>query len=174
MTDKKIMELYMAGDEAAIAETRERYGRYCRYIAEHIVGDEWIAEEIENDVLLKAWNTIPAEKPASLRSYLGMLSRQLAINRQAAESAKGRGGGEYVMGRSGHCPRNPGEIGIHAVRVGNIVGEHEVIIGTDTQTITLKHQVYDRALLAEGAIAAAIFLKDQPAGLYNMQDMLKF
>ncbi len=96
MTDKRILELYMAGDEAAIAETRERYGRYCRYIAEHIVGDPWIAEEIENDVLLKAWNTIPAEKPASLRSYLGMLSRQLAINRQAAESSKGRGGGEYA------------------------------------------------------------------------------
>ena len=85
-----------------------------------------------------------------------------------------RGSGEYVMGRSGHCPRVQGEIGIHAVRVGNIVGEHEVIIGTDTQTITLKHQVYDRALLAEGAVAAAVFLKDKPAGFYNMQDMLKF
>ena len=85
-----------------------------------------------------------------------------------------RGGGDYVMGRSGTCPRQKGEIGIHAVRVGNVVGEHQVIIGTDAQTITLKHQAHDRALFAEGAITAAVFLKDKPAGLYSMKDMLKF
>lgn len=84
-----------------------------------------------------------------------------------------RGEGENVYGRSGKCPRKKGEIGIHAVRMGNIVGEHEVLVGTDTQTITLKHTAHTRALFAEGALAAAEFLIGKPAGLYGMNDMIK-
>ena len=78
-----------------------------------------------------------------------------------------------VLGRGGQGKRTPDEIGIHAIRMGNIVGEHEVIIGTDTQTITLKHEAHTRALFAEGAIAAADFLIGKPAGLYAMKDMVK-
>ena len=76
-------------------------------------------------------------------------------------------------GRAGREKREPSEIGIHAIRMGNIVGEHEVIVGTENQTISLKHEAHSRALFAEGAIAAAAFLCGQPAGLYNMQDLLK-
>ena len=68
--------------------------------------------------------------------------------------------------------RQPNEIGIHSLRMGNVVGEHEVIFATDNQTITLKHQAHDRALFAEGALAAADFLQGQPAGLYHMEDLL--
>ena len=56
--------------------------------------------------------------------------------------------------------------------MGNIVGEHEVIVGTASQTITLKHEAHTRALFAEGAIAAADFLVGKPKGLYNMKSML--
>ena len=76
-------------------------------------------------------------------------------------------------GRSGNAKRTPNEIGLHAVRMGNIVGEHEVIIGTATQSITLKHEAYDRALFAEGALVAASFLTGCKPGLYNMHDLLK-
>lgn len=85
-----------------------------------------------------------------------------------------RGEVPYKLGRAGHDKRNPGEIGIHAVRAGNIVGIHEVLVCTDTQSITLKHEAYSRALFAEGAVAAAEYLcgvKDP--GIYNMYDMLK-
>jgi 4-hydroxy-tetrahydrodipicolinate reductase len=75
-------------------------------------------------------------------------------------------------GRSGQGKRTPDEIGIHSIRMGNIVGEHEVIIGTGTQTITLKHEAHNRALFAEGAIAAADFLIGRPAGMYDMKSML--
>lgn len=78
-----------------------------------------------------------------------------------------------VCGRSGQAKRERNEIGIHAVRMGNIVGEHEVIIGTDTQTVTLKHEAHSRALFAEGAIAAADFLIGKPAGLYDMKRMIE-
>lgn len=77
-------------------------------------------------------------------------------------------------GRSGQAKRTKEEIGIHAVRMGNIVGEHEVIIGTPNQTITLKHEAHSRALFAEGALAAAEFLCGRSAGLYDMKSMIAF
>lgn len=79
---------------------------------------------------------------------------------------------ENHCGRSGMSPRQKGEIGIHAVRRGEIIGIHEVLISTGTQTITLKHEAHDRALFAEGALDAAAFLQGKPAGLYNMNSMI--
>ena len=76
------------------------------------------------------------------------------------------------LGRSGNCPRKHGEIGIHAVRRGEIVGIHEVLISTPTQTVTLRHEAHTRALFAEGAMAAAEYLCAQGPGLYNMQSMI--
>ena len=78
----------------------------------------------------------------------------------------------FSFGRQGQAKRMKDEIGIHAVRMGNIVGEHEVIVGTDTQTITLKHEAHSRSLFAEGAIVAADFLVGQSAGLYDMHSMI--
>lgn len=95
----------------------------------------------------------------------------LAIARAISEV---RPGATLNLGRSGAGKRTPEEIGIHAIRMGNIVGEHEVLIGTPNQTITLKHEAHSRALFAEGALAAAAFLQGRPAGLYDMQSILSF
>ena len=78
----------------------------------------------------------------------------------------------YNLGRSGQAKRTKEEIGIHAIRIGNVVGVHEVLVSTGTQTITLKHEAHDRMLFAEGAVAAAEYLLGQAAGLYNMETML--
>lgn len=75
-------------------------------------------------------------------------------------------------GRSGYGKREKNEIGISSIRRGNIPGIHEVIVSTNTQAITLKHEVYDRALFAEGALTAAAWLVQQPAGLYDMYNMI--
>jgi 4-hydroxy-tetrahydrodipicolinate reductase len=83
-----------------------------------------------------------------------------------------RANAPYVFGRHGQTKRTKEEIGIHAIRMGNIVGIHEVIIGTDSQTITLKHEAHSRALFAEGALAAAQFLIGKPAGFYDMNSMI--
>ncbi len=90
----------------------------------------------------------------------------------AKEIQKIRENAFFSFGRQGQAKRMQNEIGIHAVRMGNIVGEHEVIIGTDTQTITLKHEAHSRSLFAEGAIVAADFIKDKPSGLYDMYSMI--
>ena len=80
---------------------------------------------------------------------------------------------EYVYGRSGESKRTKNEIGIHALRMANIVGEHEVYITTDSQQLVLRHNAYDRSLFADGAVKATRFLADQKAGLYTMRDMFK-
>ena len=77
------------------------------------------------------------------------------------------------VGRSGMAKREKNEIGIHAIRMGNVIGEHEVILGTDTQTVTLKHEAHSRALFAEGGLCAAEFLITRPSGLYQMNDMIR-
>ncbi len=79
---------------------------------------------------------------------------------------------EYRCGRSGHCKREKNEIGISSIRMGNVVGEHEVFFNTGSQTITLKHSAHDRALFAEGALDAARFLLKQGPGLYGMDDLM--
>ena len=81
---------------------------------------------------------------------------------------------ELNLGRSGMAKRSPNEIGIHAIRMGNIVGDHEVIVGTMNQTITLRHEAHSRALFAEGALSAAAWLMGKSAGLYDMKDMVAF
>jgi 4-hydroxy-tetrahydrodipicolinate reductase len=78
----------------------------------------------------------------------------------------------YNLGRSGQGKRESLEIGIHAIRMGNIVGEHEVIVGTANQTITLKHEAHSRALFAEGALAAAAFLIGKGRGSYDMKSLV--
>ena len=90
---------------------------------------------------------------------------------EAIESV--RAGLNRVLGRSGMQKREKNDIGIHAIRMGNVIGRHEVIIGTDSQTITLTHEAHDRALFAEGAVTAGLFLVGKPAGYYTMQDMVK-
>ncbi len=78
----------------------------------------------------------------------------------------------YVLGRAGQGKRSEEEIGIHAIRMGNVVGIHEVIVGTDSQTITLKHEAHSRALFAEGGLSAAAYLCGKAPGMYDMQSMI--
>ena len=80
---------------------------------------------------------------------------------------------KYVFGRSGMSKREKNEIGIHALRMANIVGIHEVYITTDTEQIMLKHTAFDRALFADGAIKAAEYLVGKDAGIYTMKDIFK-
>ncbi len=84
-----------------------------------------------------------------------------------------RPGSEIVCGRSGQKKRDAREIGIQSVRMGNIAGIHEVFFGTDTETLTLKHEAHDRGVFADGALEAARFLFGKPAGLYGMDDLLE-
>lgn len=75
-------------------------------------------------------------------------------------------------GRSGEGKRTKEEVGISSLRMGNVVGIHEVHIHTGTQCLTLKHEAVTRAMLADGAVDAARFMVGKAKGLYNMEDIL--
>ena len=91
MTDEKIVELYWERSEEAIKETDKLYGRYFHYIAKEILQDEEDAKEIVNDTYLKAWNSIPPERPNPLKAFLGRITRQLSLNRLEQNKAQKRG-----------------------------------------------------------------------------------
>ena len=76
-------------------------------------------------------------------------------------------------GRSGEGKRTRDEIGISSLRLGTVVGVHEVHIHTGTQILTLRHEAVTRAMLADGAVDAARFMVGKDAGLYTMENMLQ-
>ena len=80
----------------------------------------------------------------------------------------------YVYDRTkNRAPRSKNEIGIHSVRGGTIVGEHEVIFAGDKEIITISHRAESREIFAHGAITAARFLVNQKPGLYDMKNIVK-
>ena len=79
---------------------------------------------------------------------------------------------EANCGRSGYGKRTKNEVGIHAVRMGNIAGVHEVMLGTQNERITLKHEAFSRGVFAEGSLKAAAFLAGKGPGIYGMKDLL--
>ena len=97
MEDRQIVDLYWARSERAITETDKKYGRYCHYIAYQILSDDLDAEEIVNDTYLKTWNTVPPKYPDPLKTYVGMISNQLALNRYDEKTAAKRGGGKMPL-----------------------------------------------------------------------------
>lgn len=79
----------------------------------------------------------------------------------------------YVYDRSTvRAARSKEEIGIHSVRAGNIVGEHEVLFALGNEHITVSHSALSRELFADGAVKAAEFLIGKPAGIYGMKQLL--
>ncbi len=84
-----------------------------------------------------------------------------------------RPGSRLVIGRHENGKRDPADIGVHALRMGNVVGVHEIHICTDTQTLTLRHEAHDRALFAEGALTAARWILTKEPGLYEMEQVLE-
>lgn len=79
----------------------------------------------------------------------------------------------YIYDRhSQRKKRDKNEIGIHSIRGGTIVGEHEVIFAGNDETISLKHVATSKTVFAEGSLNASIFLKGKPAGIYDMSNLI--
>ncbi len=90
LQDTEIIELYIRRDESAISETAEKYGAYCEKIAYNILTDKFDAEECVNDTYMHTWNSVPPTIPRILSSFLAKITRNIAIDRYKARSAKKR------------------------------------------------------------------------------------
>lgn len=97
MEDKKIIELFFTREESAIAAARDTYGSYCARIAGNILDSQEDVDEVLNDTWLKVWNSIPPQKPESLKLYLARITRNLSFDRFRCRNREKRGGGEPVL-----------------------------------------------------------------------------
>ena len=97
MEDLQIVELYLARDEQAITETDIKYGSYCFSIAHRILDSRPDAEETVNDTYMGAWRSIPPHRPAKLNTYLGKITRRLALGKWKMRHSQKRGGGETAL-----------------------------------------------------------------------------
>lgn len=79
---------------------------------------------------------------------------------------------ERTHGREGEAPREEGEIGVHALRAGNITGEHEIVLAGNHEEVRLTHRAEDRGVFAAGAVDAAVWIAGQKAGWYDFADVI--
>ena len=93
MDDNEILDLYFARSEQAIVQTDQKYGFYCYSIAKRILSDPLDAEESVNDTYYSAWKLIPPRRPQRFSTFLGKITRNLAIDRWRKNTAEtGEGG----------------------------------------------------------------------------------
>ncbi|MBQ3126782.1 MAG: sigma-70 family RNA polymerase sigma factor [Clostridia bacterium] len=97
MEDETIIELYHKRDEAAITETAGKYGAFCHRIALNILRVASDAEECVNDTYHAAWRAMPPERPASLRAFLGRITRNLSLDRWRSAHTVRRGDGMELL-----------------------------------------------------------------------------
>lgn len=128
--------------------------------AAQILGEDYDAEIVEMHHRLK--------KDAPSGTALG-LAEALAKGREVNLSEVAIYGREGIVGE-----RPRGEIGIHAVRGGSVVGDHTVIFAADQERLEITHKASSREAFAVGAVRAATWLADKPAGLYTMRHVLGF
>ncbi len=96
LEDQSIITLFWKRDEAAIRESKTKYGKYCQSIAYNLLRNHEDAEECENDTYLDAWKAIPPSKPFALSAFLGAITRRIAIDRFRKKHSEKRGGEETI------------------------------------------------------------------------------
>ncbi|ELY89037.1 dihydrodipicolinate reductase [Natrialba hulunbeirensis JCM 10989] len=80
--------------------------------------------------------------------------------------------GDRTHGREGEAPREEDEIGVHAIRAGNVTGEHEIILAGNHEEVRLTHRAEDRGVFAAGAVDAAVWIAGAKAGSYDFADVI--
>lgn len=90
MEDHKIIQLFCTRDETALEETAKKYNRYCTQIAYNILANLEDSKECVNDALLGAWHKIPPHIPEKLSSFLGRITRNIALDKYDYNTAEKR------------------------------------------------------------------------------------
>ena len=104
MEDNKIIDLFWARDEQAIAESRSKYGVALNRISYNILANQEDSEECVSDTYMNAWNTIPPQKPFSLFAYLGRIARNISINLwHKKHTQKRNNSADLMLSELGEC-----------------------------------------------------------------------
>lgn len=146
MEDSRIVELYWQRDEAAIAETQKKYGRYCFAIADGILHNAADAEECVSDTYSGAWNAMPPNRPAVLSAFLGKITRRSAMKKLRAQTAEKRGGGESaaVLDELAECIPSPSRVdeALEAKELAAVVNAFLQTLRADERSVFLRRYWY--------------------------------
>ena len=108
MEDAQIIDMYWLRDEYAIQATDDKYGAFCHRIAMNILHSFQDSEECVSDAYGRCWDTMPPQRPGSLRAYVGAIIRNLSISRYRASRAQKRfGGAEVLLSELADCVPAP-------------------------------------------------------------------
>lgn len=97
MEDARIIECFWQRNEEAIKEADAKYGRYCHAVADNILHNNEDSEECVNDTWMKAWGSIPPERPRHLKAFFAKITRNLAFDKYKKKNAGKRGCGEIAL-----------------------------------------------------------------------------
>ncbi len=123
MEDNEIIRLYHQRDEEAIAQTDLAHGAFCRRLAFHLLSNREDVEECINDTWLAAWMRMPPDWPASLRAFLGRITRNLSISRfRKMRAAKRYAGMEVLLSELDECvPDNATQLQLEQRIISEII-----------------------------------------------------
>ncbi len=173
MQETEIISLFFARDERALAKSEAEYGAYCAAIARNILGDAEDVKECVNDTWLKAWDTIPPQKPRSLLAYLGKITRNGAINMLRAAGRQKRAGAKYALALDelGDMADQQAEVKIAASELTATINDFLAQLPKDKRIIFVRRYFYMDAIAdiaaANGATESSI-----KTALYRMRQKL--
>ena len=112
LTDKEIISMFFERDEKALAAVSRKYGSYCGTVVQNILKNPQDTEECLNDTWLKAWESIPPERPRNLGGFLAAIAKSIGLNRYKQSHTQKRGGGEVplVMEELSECAADTSNI----------------------------------------------------------------
>ena len=145
MNDAEILDLYWARNEKAIDESAQKYGSYCRTVARNILGNPQDEQESLNDTWLAAWNSIPPQRPALLKAYLGKLARRISLKKWRERSALKRGGGEIpaALDELAECiPGGSIEAELDQAELTQLLNSFIADLGMDERRVFLRRYWY--------------------------------
>jgi len=161
-------------NEAQAAEIRALAQRVPVFLSGNMSVGIHVMRKLVSEAVRDLWDSFDVEIVEKHHNQKADAPSGTAKMLAATISAATDGKANFLYGREGaDAKRQKGEVAVHAVRGGTIVGEHEVVFAGNDEVITISHTVLSRAIFADGAIRAAKFLIGKPAGLYEMKDMVR-
>lgn len=167
MTDEEIVALYFDRSQEAVRETERKYGRYCHTIAYRVLEDHQDSDECVNDTYLRAWRSIPPQRPRALKAFLGRITRNLALDRWDRYGAGKRGGGEAALALDEleECVGEGGDALADRVALAQILDDFLAGLPRKTRLLFVRRYWYldsieelaERYHASESAVKAALF-----------------
>lgn len=176
MNDLQIVELYWQRSESAISETSLKYERFCNTIAYNILYSKEDSEECVNDTWLRAWYSMPPQKPNKLSSFLGRITRNLSLNRLKSRFALKRAGSEATLALDELSECLPARVSVEAAleaqELGNLLNKFLAGMNPQTRKILIRRYWF-LSSVKEIASAYGISESNVKVTLHRSRESLK-